>query len=221
MTSKHFAELLGAFAGDGWMSKSNKSIALFITGNPKDEQDYYNERICFLFQKVFSTTLVPRHFSYWGVYGIYTGKRDIITKFVEAEMPIGKKCYSVRVPKQILKDKKLYPYFLRGLFDTDGCTSFGKSYNKNASKWQKKNHHIPRVSITTVSKNLAEDIRTMFNLIDLKLSISTIKPYKNNNESYCVYFDGKKRTKSFFKIIKPKNKRHLDKFEKWLSQGFY
>ena len=45
----YFSELLGAFAGDGWMSKSKNSIALFITGNPKDEKEYYNKRIKFLF----------------------------------------------------------------------------------------------------------------------------------------------------------------------------
>ena len=64
MHLNYFSELLGAFAGDGWMSQNNNSIALFITGNPKDEKEYYNKRIKFLFQKVFAIELKPRDFKY-------------------------------------------------------------------------------------------------------------------------------------------------------------
>ncbi len=221
MVSTYFAELLGAFAGDGWMSKTNSGIALFITGNPKDEKDYYNKRIKFLFKKVFSIELTPRNFTYWSVYGIYIGKKKIIKKFIDSEMPVGEKSHSVKVPNKILKNKKLYKSFLRGLFDTDGCISFGKSYNQNASKWQKATHHIPRISITTVSEHLAKDVHKMFNSLGLRFSLRTQKAYKNNSQAYCLEFGGKKRAKEFFKKIKPQNKRHLDKFERWLSQGFY
>ena len=36
--NKYLAELLGAFAGDGWMSKGNSGISLFITGKPKNSK---------------------------------------------------------------------------------------------------------------------------------------------------------------------------------------
>ena len=136
-------------------------------------------------------------------------------------MPIGEKSHKVKVPTKILNNKKLYISFLRGLFDTDGCIHFEKSYNKNASKWQKEKHHIPKVAITTVSKELSNQTAQMFQTIGLKFSVRTIKPYKNNSEAYRIESKGKKRVKTFFSKIKPKNSRHIKKFEKWLSQGFY
>lgn len=63
MTSKEFAELLGAFAGDGWISKGNSGLTLFISGNPKNEVEYY-DRIKWLFNKAFAIEVKPRNFEY-------------------------------------------------------------------------------------------------------------------------------------------------------------
>jgi hypothetical protein len=95
---KYFAELLGAFAGDGWMSRGNSGISLFITGHPIDEKEYYDKRIKFLFKKVFGVEVSPRHFPYWGTYGICVGKREIIGEFINAGMAVGRKASSVAVP---------------------------------------------------------------------------------------------------------------------------
>jgi intein/homing endonuclease len=219
--NQYFAELIGAFVGDGWMSKTNSGTSLFISGNPKDEKPYYDERIKFLFNKIFKIEIKPRHFEYWGTYGCYVGKKEVISKFVNAGLPIGSKSIIVKVPNQIIKNKKLYKPFIRGLFDTDGSIYFSKSYNKNASKWQKEKHHIPIAAISTSSEKLAKDTLKMLKSLKFKYSYRICKSKKGYHPSHKLEIEGTKNVKLFFKQIKPKNKKHNDKFEEWLTQGFY
>ncbi len=219
--NKYFAELLGAFAGDGWMSKGNSGISLFISGNPTDEKEYYNKRIKFLFKKTFHIDVFPRDFSYWGTYGICVGKKEVTKQFILSKMPVGKKCNIVKVPKSIISNPKMHTSFIRGLFDTDGCIYFKKSYNKNASRWQKQTRHRPTVIFSTVSINLAKKVRQMLLLQNLNFGIRTNKPSNGNYNSYELRLEGKENTKRFFALVKPENKRHLNKFKQWLTQGFY
>lgn len=64
MHSKEFVELLGAFTGDGWISKNKKrGLTLVISGNPKDEKEYY-QWLAGLWEAEFANTIKPRAFSY-------------------------------------------------------------------------------------------------------------------------------------------------------------
>ncbi len=221
MVDKYFAELLGAFAGDGWMSKGNSGISLFLTGNPNNEKNYYDNRISFLFNKVFHISVHPRDFYYWGTYGVCVGKKSVTNEFIFVGMIVGKKAHKVTVPSSIVSNPKLYTSFIRGLFDTDGCISFKKSYNKNASKWQKTVRHKPIITFVTVSKKLAVCVREMFLSIGLEFAIRKQPPCNGNYYSYELRIESKKKAKRFFSIIKPKNSKHLRKFTVWLAQGFY
>jgi len=218
---KYFAELLGAFAGDGWMSKGNSGISLFISGNPKDERDYYDKRIKFLFKKVFRKEVFPREFSYWGTYGICVGNKGITKEFISAGMIVGKKAHKVTVPEEIILNHFLYTSFIRGLFDTDGCIYFTKSYNKNASKWQKLTKHKPIITFKTVSFCLASQLKKLLKNCGVESGLRKSLPYNGNYASYELRIEGKKKAKMFFKVIKPKSIKHLAKFNLWLSQGFY
>jgi hypothetical protein len=218
---KYFAELAGAFAGDGWISKGNKGLTLFISGNPKDEKPYY-KRIRFLFKKIFQITVNPRPFPYWGTFGVMVCKKEIINSFFSIGFNCGKKALTVKVPNKIQKNKKLFSYFIRGLFDTDGCIYFQKSYNKNASIWQKSVRHIPTVFFTSMSKELIDSTYKMNKALGLEFRYDkpTVPRY---SKSFCyrIRLQGKKKVKRFFRIVKPKSKKHLDKFNFWITQGFY
>jgi intein/homing endonuclease len=218
---KYFAELLGAFAGDGWMSKGNSSISLFISGNPKNEKEYYDKRIKFLFKKVFAKEVCPRNFPYWGTYGVCVSERRIIQAFIDEGMCVGKKARKVSVPDGVLADKNSHASFIRGLFDTDGGLSFKKSYNKNASKWQKENKHKPIVLIKTVSPKLAKLVKELLCNMGIQFSLRISPPYNGNYQSYELRIESKAKTKRFFSIIKPQSIKHLKKFWIWSSQGFY
>lgn len=136
-------------------------------------------------------------------------------------MPIGKKSLTVEVPEFIKADKSLSKAFIRGLFDTDGCISFQKSYNKNASKWQKQVRHKPTILFTTMSKSLIQSLLEM--TADLGFAFRLGKPQLpkySKTFAYRIRLEGKANVKKFFKTIKPKNPKHLAKFNAWLKQGF-
>jgi len=222
MHSKEFAELLGAFTGDGWISKNKKGgLTFVICGNPKDEKEYY-QRVARLWEAEFAGKIKPRAFPYWGTFGVMCCNRKIIKQFESAGMARGKKANICKVPEEIQKNKVLYVPFIRGLFDTDGSIFFKKSYNKNASRWQKSNNHIPVIQIASVSQSLIESIRKMLSSLGFKFLFSKYAPKnKNWNTTYYLRLSGKINTINFFARVQPKNSRHRLRFEKWLTKGFY
>ncbi len=213
-----FAEIMGAFVGDGWISKST-GYTLVISGDPKKEVSYY-ERLASLFNFCFNLNLTPRNFYYWGTYGIMVTRKAIICEFLDKGFNIGKKAHIVRVPSVILNNRKYWIPFIRGYFDTDGCIYFQKSYNSNASVWQKANKHRSLIEFTTVSKNLADEV--YFILSKLGFNFMKKKPYiQDKSAVYKLRLDSKSGVIRFFELICPSNEKHIKKFKYWLDKGFY
>lgn len=222
MHSKEFVELLGAFTGDGWISKNKKGgQTLVISGNPKDEREYY-QRIALLWKKEFMKGIKPRSFSYWGTYGIMCCNPEIIKHFKKAGMQTGRKAAICEVPKAVLDNKELHVPFIRGLFDTDGSTYFKKFYNKNASRWQKSKKHIPTIQFASASISLIKSTKEMLSQLGFNFPLSKyISKHKKWNTMHFLRMTGKINATKFFECIEPKNLRQLTKFEQWLSKGFY
>jgi len=222
MHSKEFTELLGAFTGDGWISKNKKGgRTLVISGNPKDEKEYY-QLLSGLWEKEFGDEIKPRDFSYWGTFGIMCCSSKIVKRFEKAGMLTGNKAAICKVPKDILNNKNLYSPFIRGLFDTDGSIFFKKSYNKNASRWQKSKNHVPTIQFASASGSLIESTKEMLSIFGFKFLLSKyVSKNKNWNTMYFLRLSGKMNAIRFFECIKPKNIKHLAKFEEWLTKGFY
>ncbi|MEK6970799.1 MAG: LAGLIDADG family homing endonuclease, partial [archaeon] len=209
------------FAGDGWISRGNSGYSLFITGNPKDEREYYL-RIKYLFLKKFGLTVKPREFPYWKTYGVSVTNQAIIRRFMSVGMPSGKKASIVKVPDFIQKNARYFTPFIRGVFDTDGSIYFEKSYNKNASKWQKTHHHMPVVSFVTTSECLSISLFGMLASLGFNFSRKKRAPAKIGKfPSYRLRLKGKANVHMFFDDIRPENTRHLSKFKMWLEEGFY
>jgi len=130
------AELCGIIIGDGWIQSNEKN--LFIAGNPTEDKEYYDLRITELFNNL-SIKITPKIFPYWKVYGIGIYSKEKIKKFLDLEIPKGKKCLTAQVPSWIFKSEaSIKSAFLRGLFDTDGGLSCQKDYTKYASEFNSK-----------------------------------------------------------------------------------
>lgn len=219
---KEFAELIGAFIGDGWISRGNSGLSLFISGNPKDEKAYYNNKIVPLFSKTFNFQAKAREFPYWGTYGILIANQAVINRFIQEGMPVGKKALNIGIPDGIKKNKKLYNHFLRGYFDTDGCIHFQKSYGSVASKWQKQYRHRPVIEFSTVSATLCNDVQEMAS--QLNFNFRNKRPHKgkkDKNPAYRLRLEGKENVKRWFLEIKPNNKKHVDRFKIWKNKGYF
>lgn len=102
-------------------------------------------------------------------------------------LPIGDKIKNqVRIPDWIFDKKEYLSACLRGLFDTDGCCYITKL-----------KYRI--VDFCNANKQLLSDI-------DMGLRMLGFNPYKKG-EKY-VELGRQNEVQSFFKIIKPKNKKH-------------
>ncbi len=221
-TTSAFAELYGAFAGDGWISRGNSGLTLFITGNPADEKEYYRKRIRSLFKETVGLSVVPRDFKYWGTFGVMVCRKKIIETFISMGAPIGKKAQTIKVPDFVLSTASFFIAFARGLFDTDGCVDFRKSYGSNASIWQKTHYHRPRAFFATVSYPMALGLQQGFQKTGLWPALRPCKPSgKCKSVHYRLEFEGKKKVSAFFAKMGLQNPKHLAKFNRWRKQGFY
>lgn len=127
-----------------------------------------------------------------------------------------------KIPNWIMNsDENIIKSFLRGIGDTDGSIFFRRSYNKNASRFQKKYHHKPRFRISSVNKELIDGIILLSNKIGMTPWAQ--KPYQGRRDkkiNYYVVFDKKKDILRWFEDIKLKNIKHVSKFKIWQKLRF-
>lgn len=112
--------LLGIILGDGCLTVNKKSInqnsyTLQITIREKDEAINIKEVIKKLFD------LNSSIYKGRGCYNVCSfSKALVILLNKKYSIPIGKKYEKIKVPESIKKDQTTIPYFIKGLFDSDG-----------------------------------------------------------------------------------------------------
>ena len=109
-------EVLGAFIGDGWIETDKD--ALYITGSPTEDKEYYDEFLAPLFSKYFAP-VEPKSFPYWKVYGIVTYKKGIVKRALNLGFQAGHKSTIAKIPDEIVEseDIEVVKAVLRGMFD--------------------------------------------------------------------------------------------------------
>ena len=124
-----------------------------------------------------------------GYHDVYLGS-VILSKWLKKEGLVHNKVKSqVGVPKWIFSNKKYCEAFLRGFFDTDGSVyklKFGI-----------------QISFTNRSLPILESLQKI--LFKLEYKVSSISSCK-------IYITKKEDIVRFFKDIKPKNIKHLTRF---------
>jgi len=215
----NLSEICGIHTGDGYLRKRKNKIELDITGST-EEREYYDNYVIPLVNELFELNLVGRIYSK-GTYGFVTTNSKFRI-FNDLGFPYGKKSLRVRVPEEIFfsKDKLIYSSFLRGLFDTDGHLGFRKYYG-NYKLFKKNNHHYPFVVLTTVSKRLAIEIKSMLGFLKIESFIYLYKPKnKRDNISYRIIINGISRVNNWMKIIGSKNSVKFSRYLVWKRFGF-
>ena len=105
---------------------------------------------------------------------------------LENEMPIGKKSHIIWIPEVILQSSVSSKYFLRGLFDTDGCI-YRHSYQRNGILYQ-----YPKIAFTSYSRI----VRSQFFELLVQLQFNP-KEYRNR-----VYLYSQQEALRFFERIR-------------------
>ena len=218
------AEICGAIMGDGWIQSNGQSF--FIAGNPIEDKDYYDSYLKELVNKILNVNVVPRNFSYWGVYGISVHKKEKIKKLLSFGLIKGRKVKSARVPEWIYlsKSKKIISAFLRGLFDTDGGISFQKDYTQYSTDFNSHYHTKPRVRIGCISERLIKESLELCNRLGLKAILryrkGGVHNNRNCNDVYILEINRLDSINFWFKELLPSNQKHKTKYLIWKKFGF-
>lgn len=204
------AEIMGIILGDGGLYpaqvNSNKFSTIVVFN--KLEKNYLNY-VKSLFEKHF----YPYRFYSYNAHhtlmllnqSVYVGKY-----LLESGMILGDKIRSkVVVPKWIFQ-KKLLKFFIKGIFDTDGCI-YRKYDNYAQIQFKFGSYHLT----LSVRKALTE---LNFNPTIIKEEFHS-KGGTGVNWKFCLC--KQLEIKRFFEIIKPMNQKHVERFNRiWGRREF-
>ena len=183
LKNSEIVEILGAFIGDGWIE--NDKDALYITGSPTEDKDYYDKFLAPLFSKHFAP-VKSKEFPYWRVYGIVTYKKEVINKAIDIGFQVGRKSLIAKIPKEILKtnDKNVIKSILRGIFDTDGSFWCERSRTNTSTKWKRTYNYHPELRITSCSRKLLNQVQLLLNKLNIESKIvqKSVKGFKCNRK---------------------------------------
>lgn len=162
-----------------------------LTGNVCKDREYYNH-----LQKI----LMKMGINF--VQKIHSGGLRLIVHnkdlFIFLESGLGmkykaRKTYEVKIPKQILLSEELTKSCLKGIFATDGSIF---TSNKPGSL------DYPSIEITTVSKNLSEQLKSILASWDFRVRMRFYDP-KNNRykRTYRISLNGYKMIRKWYEEI--------------------
>ncbi len=187
--SKDLAEFFGIMLGDGHISHFQVIVSLGT------KEASYTEYVRLLVGDIFHTNakICVRKTGYRDVYLGST----LITSWLRKKGLVNDKVKSqVDIPEWIFQNQEFMKRFLRGFFDTDGSVyklRFGI-----------------QISLTNMSVPMLVSLRKL--LFALGYNPSEVSANK-------VYLTRVTDVKRFFAEIRPKNKKHQERFEKFISSN--
>lgn len=195
------AEIMGIILGDGGLYAIHRNKFSMIVVFSKLERQYLT----------YVKSLCEKHFY---PYKFYTFEADhslmlqnqsvYIGKYIlRAGMILGDKIRSgVSIPEWVFKEK-LLKYFIRGMFDTDGCIY--RKYDDYA-----------QIEIKLGSYPLILSLRKA--LIELNFNPTKIQEHFHTKGgagiNWKIYLSRQSEVKRFFEEIQPMNQKHLIRFNK-------
>jgi len=201
--SEELCEFLGVIIGDGCTNKYGKLYQTQISGDKILDKDYYNNlsKICYNLFNINPKIVIRPRGMYFNLYSKNMFKL-LVKRF---NIPPGIKCYTVKIPNEILKsEEKFVKALLRGMFNTDGGVGFDKrkSYKKP----------YVRINYVSVSKPLIAQLRALLTSYKIPHSCHIRKGgYRDWSESEQIQINGEKNAKLFLQNIGFSNPRNLNK----------
>ena len=185
-----------------------------------DEKEWL-EHVANLFEHIFLYR--PKVLWNSNVYKIQIGVTRIYRAFLEAGFHVGEKSLIVRIPRVIMKinEDTIYKAFLRGYFDADGCVYFERNPREKYAEFKKTHHYYPRVTLSSVSKDLIKDIEQILKTTGFRFYIREWVPLKpREHKNYVITTAGSEQLKIWMKEIGSSNPVHISKYEVWKRFGF-
>ncbi|MBT3985801.1 hypothetical protein HOD38_04010 [archaeon] len=205
--NKQFLEFYGALLGDGWISiikskKTNKiQWIIGFSGHSKDDKNYLSKRIKGICKPLFSRTGYLHYKPNTNSMEFTFGHKKLLY-FLNNNLnfPIGLK-KNLKISEKYNSKWENYKYIIRGLFDTDGSLYFDKDPRYKT--------HYPILEISNKSDILVEQIKKIL----ISQNFRIIRYHSG------LRLKGKDQLERWFKKIKPKNKKHILKYKKFISNN--
>jgi len=199
--TKELGELIGVFIGDGFTGKYDRARIIQFTGRPKDDADFYLKRIVSLIKRNFN---VNPHIQVRGrglrVTCYSKNMYEFLTK--NLGLPSGEKSSIIKIPTVFLKKKHIIKAVIRGIFDTDGSIVWDKR------KIYKKPY--PRLCITTVSKELAKQLKSLLKNLGFRVCLREVKRRKEYyRKAFYIELYGFEQLRRWCKEIGFSNPKHI------------
>ncbi|MBI1969922.1 hypothetical protein HYS48_04475 [Candidatus Woesearchaeota archaeon] len=201
--NKEICEFIGAFIGDGYLTRYRNIYTMGISGNRNLDENYLKKYMQSLIKRNFPFTtprLYYRKDENTLVLKVYSKQLYYFLKKIGFNA--GKKAHSIMIPQEIVNNKEFMRAAIKGIFDTDGCIFFD----------QRKTYHrpYPRITLQMASIPLIMQLETFLSKdFTLYVDKSNRDGKRNTIEIY-----GHKQLETFLKQIGLSNKRHLDKITK-------
>ena len=201
------AELVGIILGDGHLHTKFNRIT--IVGSLEDYY-YYKKRVMPLFEELFGIRPILKRRNDRNAYYLRLEKKEIFEIFTKEIGLIRGNKKNAHVPQCILRNRELLLFFLRGLFDTDGCLKFSMQ-NKNLN-------YYPRVRLAFKKSKFAKEIGIAIRKLDFNLGAWE---ESRINGLLAYEISGKNNLARWFGLIKPSNPVHISKYLFWKKFGHY
>jgi|SRR3989344_218190 len=213
------AYLIGVLTGDGCIHyrKNKHEYSIHCAGHPIDEKSYYDLIIRSLLKNLFGISPAMQFFKKnkkGTIYGFRIYSKSLFLYLTQViGLPIGKKYDYLQIPLVILERPDLIPYFIQGLFDTDGCISFKKRYRDYPyypviSLSSKKDYLINQV--TNYLRNAGFNVATRYNY--------RVKD-KRNKKCYTIIsrleMSGFENLNHWCETLNFQSPKHLEKINKY------
>lgn len=197
--NEEFAELLGIMAGDGCLSTYSKKYMIYISGNKTDDLSYHEKTTKTLFKHLFDKNIKIDFRNKEHTLFIRFSDKNIFKKLAKY-LPVGKKYDQLKIPNEVIKNKKYLFAFIRGIADTDGSMVFSKQHKNYA--------YYPRIEIASKSKYLLDIL-----LSELKKNGFYGSVSKKGKNAHRLEIPGKINLKLWLQKIGFNNNKHIKKIK--------
>lgn len=224
-TKPNIYEFLGWHLGDGCISVNNRYSEFTLTGDIKEELQFYEMIIVPTFNRMFKDIMKKKvelkKYQSNGVCGIYIFDKYFVD-YLQKEWGLVKgKKLNIGIPA-LIKTIEQKRSFIRGLFDTDGSIYFCKS-NVKTKKESLRGlfHYKPKIKIATISQKLIKDTYGILSSLDIACRIQKpIRQRKQDHTMHSIIIDTKGGTNRFIQDIGFRNVKHITKIKIWKRFGF-
>ena len=201
------AELVGIILGDG--NLHGKSNCITIVGSLEDVY-YYKYHVIPLIRSLFNVDPKLRKRNDRNAFYIDFCSKETMNFLTKNIGLVRGNKINAQIPNMIKESEKLIPYFLKGLFDTDGCLKFSKqSTDKN---------YYPRVRLAFKKSKFAKEVEEILVKSGFKYS-----RWEDRRFNIVVFYEisGKENLEGWMNNIRPANMVHTSKYLFWKKFGYY